>query len=352
MDLRERAARISAIARAEARSGEAAIAAVVAELEALSAEPRDVDLAWKRQLGALLELTRVQELEQWNLQQTLRRVTELAVDTLGVARVGAWFFSADASALACADMFDAASRDHTAGARLDRGEFPRYFELLADARVIAVRDACHDPRSVEFAAIYFAPNGVTSTLDAPIRWQGRPTGVLCCEHTGPLRSWRDDELSFIASLADAVGLTLEADRRRRAEQALADKLALIEAQQAALQRLYSPVLELWDGVLAVPLGGPLDAARLAGVVEAVRAAIGERRPAYVLFDLSNLDEVARETADALVHMVHDAGERGAQSVICGADGEVALALGGHAELRGLVTTSSLKTGLQHCIKRR
>ncbi len=352
MDLRERAARISAIARGEAGTSEAAHAAVLAELEAMLAEPRDVDAAWKRQLGALLELTRDQGLDGWSLQQVVRRVTELAVDTLGVARVGAWFFTADAGALECADMFDARTRRHGAGARLDRADSPRYFELLADARVIAVRDACHDPRSLEFAAIYFAPHGVTSTLDAPLRWQGRPTGVLCCEHTGALRTWRDDELGFIASLADAVALALEADRRRRAEQALADKLALIEAQQAALQRLYSPVLELWDGVLAVPLGGPPGAARLAGAVEAVQAAIAERRPADLLFDLSGLADAPPDAVDALAGMVRDAGERRAQSVLCGADEAVAQALATHAELRALATTSSLKTGLQRCIQRR
>lgn len=350
MELRERAARIVAIARAEGRSREAATQAVLGELEAVEAP--ETDPSWRRQLGALLELTRGQGLEQWSLEHTLRRVTELAVDTLGVARMSAWFFNPDQSALVAADVFEAATRSHSAGASIDRGDFPRYFALLADARVIAVRDAHHDPRSAEFAEIYFTRAGVTSTLDAPVRWQGVPTGVLCCEHTGELRTWRDDEVSFIASLADAVSLALEADRRRRTEQDLAQKLALIEAQQAALQGLRSPVLELWDGVLALPLGHNLDPARAPGVLAALTAALAERRPAFVILDLAAVATIEPTTAETLAAMVRAASERGAQCVLSGLHGEGPQAsIASHPELRGLVTTSSLKTGLQHCIKR-
>jgi len=218
--------------------------------------------------------------------------------------------------------------------------------------VIAVRDACHDPRSSEFADIYFAPNGVVSTLDAPVRWQDGPVGVLCCEHIGAMRSWRDDEISFIASLADAVSLAFEADRRRRAERALAQKLALIEAQQAALQRATSSVLEVWDGVLAVPLTGGLDAARQAALTDVLVAAIRERHAAFVLLDLTGVDVVGPDTAEALVRMVRAAGVCGAQCLLSGIHGEVAQTMGSlHAELRGLVTASSLKTGLQHCLQR-
>ncbi|HEY0137614.1 MAG TPA: GAF domain-containing protein [Nannocystis sp.] len=337
------------MARGEGGDVEAATSAVVGELEAVLADP---EATWKRQLGALLELARGQEREQWELAEVLRRVTELAVETLGVERMGAWLFDADRTVLEAADVYDAATRTHTSGSRLVRGDFPNYFGLLADARVIAVRDACHDPRSAEFAGIYFAPHGVVSTLDAPVRWQGAPVGVLCCEHTGTLRSWRDDEISFIASLADAVSLAFEADRRRQAERALAQKLALIEAQQAALQRMASPVLEVWDGVLAVPLAGGFDAARRALLTDVLVAAIRERHAAFVLLDLTGVDIVGPDTAEALVRMTRAAGVCGAQCLLSGIHGEVAQTMGSlHAELRGLVTTSSLKTGLQHCLQR-
>ena len=330
---------------------EAAVAAVEAELAASASERPGRDAVWKRQLAALLELARGQEREQWSLAEAMAHITELAVDTLGVARMGAWLFDPGHMQLVCADMFEAAGRAHSRGAVLSRDEFPRYFASLSDARVIAVEDACHDPRSAEFADIYFAPHGVVSTLDAPFRWQGAPVGVLCCEHVGALRSWRDDEIGFIASLADATTLALEADRRRSTEQALVQKLAVIEAQQAAIHRLSSPVLEVWDGVLAVPMIGSFDEDRRASVMISLLDAVTQRRARWVLLDLTGVDTVDTATADALLRLVRAVGLLGARSVISGihplvAQTMVALA----ADLRGIVTTGNLKTGLQHCLQ--
>ena len=110
-----------------------------------------------------------------------------------------------------------------------------------------------DPRTREFSEIYFRRHGVGATLDAPVRWRGGLGGVLCCEHVWSPRTWGDDEQAFVASLADAVTLALETDRRRAAERALLHKLAVIKAQQQDAAALASPVLEIWDGVLAMPL---------------------------------------------------------------------------------------------------
>ena len=61
------------------------------------------------------------------------------------------------------------------------------------------------------------------------------------------------------------------------------------------------------------------------------------------FELERIDPA---TSEALAAMVRAAAEHHAQCVLAGVHGELV-----PAELRGLVTTSSLKTGLQHCIKR-
>ncbi len=350
MGVRQQAERLVDLARAAGRDREAAIAEVQAELTA-AAQLADRDALWKRQLAALLELARQQEREQWSLAQAMGRITELAVDTLEVARMGAWLFDAGHTQLECADMFEAGPRTHSHGAVLARREFPRYFDSLSDARVIAVEDACHDPRSAEFADIYFKPHGVVSTLDAPIRWQGAPVGVLCCEHVGAPRSWRDDEISFIASLADATTLALEADRRCSTESALHQKLAVIESQQAAIHRLSSPVLEVWDGVLAVPMIGSFDAERRASVMMALLDAITQRRARWVLLDLTGVDMVDTATADALVRLVRAVGLLGARSVICGIHPLVAQTMVSlEADLRGIITASNLKSGLQHCLQ--
>jgi signal transduction histidine kinase len=54
-------------------------------------------------------------------------------------------------------------------------------------------------------------------LDAPIFQSGVVIGVVCHEHTGSPRDWTSEEMSFAGSIADFISLSMETDRRTRAE---------------------------------------------------------------------------------------------------------------------------------------
>lgn len=54
-------------------------------------------------------------------------------------------------------------------------------------------------------------------LDSSIRIGGRSVGVVCNEHTGPIRQWTLDEQTFAASIADLVSLAMEAFKRKKSE---------------------------------------------------------------------------------------------------------------------------------------
>jgi signal transduction histidine kinase len=54
-------------------------------------------------------------------------------------------------------------------------------------------------------------------LDAPIFLSGEVIGVVCHEHTDHTREWNVEEKSFAGSIADFVSISLEADRRSKAE---------------------------------------------------------------------------------------------------------------------------------------
>jgi class 3 adenylate cyclase len=54
-------------------------------------------------------------------------------------------------------------------------------------------------------------------LDVPIFIKGQLAGVLCLEHIGGSRVWKEDELAFAAAVGNMIAVTFEAAERRRAE---------------------------------------------------------------------------------------------------------------------------------------
>ena len=77
-------------------------------------------------------------------------------------------------------------------------------------------------------------------LDVPILTGGVLRGVMCHEHTGPVRKWTPQEIEFATSAANCVTLVLEHDARRQAE-------AKVAESEARMQRIIDASgLGCWD----------------------------------------------------------------------------------------------------------
>lgn len=177
----------------------------------------------------LLDLVRT-DLSQRS--EAVRRIVEAAANTLDVDRVGLWFYDESRTAIVVEDLYLKAEDRHESGARLTAGEYPRYFAALADSRGIAAEDAARDPRTSEFSKSYLEPHQVHSMLDVPVRSEGAVVGVLCHECVGERRAWSEADREFAASLADLVGIVVEASRRRRTEEELRELAASLERRVA------------------------------------------------------------------------------------------------------------------------
>jgi signal transduction histidine kinase len=143
------------------------------------------------------------------LADVIRRICELAADTLAVERVGVWYLSDDRSALRCVNLFERSRRQHSAGATLRVADFPTYFAALDQMTAVPAALAATDPLTAELGDAYFHPLGITSTLDAAILLDGRLSGVVCHEHTGPSREWTNEERDFASSVADLIALKVK-----------------------------------------------------------------------------------------------------------------------------------------------
>ncbi len=185
------------------------------ETERLASEARN-----SRQRDALINQTGSQGLDDDDLPTALRRITESSARTLIVARVSVWRYSPNHDAIECRNLFELGAQRHSSGSRLTAADYPTYFRALEHGEVLAIDDACADPRTQELCRDYFMPLQIGALMDIPIYMGGTVVGVLCHEHLGNARTWTADEKTFALAMANLVSLSIEGWERRQAESAL------------------------------------------------------------------------------------------------------------------------------------
>ncbi|MCG7523920.1 STAS domain-containing protein [Streptomyces sp. OfavH-34-F] len=148
-----------------------------------------------------------------------------------------------------------------------------------------------------------------------------------------------------SKLIDALGLfTLEVYAKTREE--------VISAQAEQLMELSTPVVKLWDGVVAVPLVGTLDSARTQVVMEKLLQALVDTGSDQAIIDITGVPAVDTEVAQHLLKTVVAARLMGADCIISGIRPQIAqtiVALG--IQFSDIVTKSSLADALKHALRR-
>jgi diguanylate cyclase (GGDEF)-like protein/PAS domain S-box-containing protein len=175
---------------------------------------------------ALVELSRSDPGDE---AAALLRHVRISAHTLGVDRVSVWLFNADHSELVCSVLYRREKDAVESGATLQARDYPRYFAVMEESRVVAAENARTDPRTSEFTDGYLVPHGIVSMMDVPVRLRGRLVGVVCHETIGTSRPWTFEQQGFASSIADGVALVLGAAQHRRTEQALQQERTLASA---------------------------------------------------------------------------------------------------------------------------
>jgi rsbT co-antagonist protein RsbR len=134
---------------------------------------------------------------------------------------------------------------------------------------------------------------------------------------------------------------LEASRQQ-----LVDKLAVIQRQTVALADLSTPIIEVWDRTLVLPIIGAIDHARAAAISEALLLEISRRRARDVLLDLTGVAVVDAATFEHLVGLGRAASLIGARCTLIGLRPSVAATVVEMGlDIGALRTLSTLKEGL-------
>lgn len=122
---------------------------------------------------------------------------------------------------------------------------------------------------------------------------------------------------------------------------------VIARQAQELLELSTPVVKLWDGVVAVPLIGTLDSARTQVVMESLLERIVSTNSSLAIIDITGVPTVDTLVAQHLLKTVAAARLMGAECIISGIRPQIAqtiVHLG--IELQGIATKSSLADALQ------
>lgn len=180
-----------------------------------------------------------------------RIISRLSAETLRVRHAGIWLLSEDNLALEKFCSYDAETGQYSADVVLTARDYPRYFSALMSGRAIDASDACQDPRTSEFRDGYLIPGGITSMLDAAIRVGGKIVGIICCEHTGPVRHWHGDEISFAGEMADQMAQALTSRDKLAALNALQEERESTQAKSDFIATMSHEIRTPMNGVLGM-----------------------------------------------------------------------------------------------------
>lgn len=155
-----------------------------------------------------------------------------------------------------------------------------------------------------------------------------------------------------ADLTEAMAqLQREVGERQKAEAELREALTQLRAQEETLHKIDAPIIQVWDGVLTVPLMGFLDSERALRMMQRLLEEIVRVRARYAILDLTGIELVDTHTAEHLVRIIRAAELLGARAVITGIHSAVAQTMVGiGVDLSRIHTLRNLQDGLKACMR--
>jgi rsbT co-antagonist protein RsbR len=146
-------------------------------------------------------------------------------------------------------------------------------------------------------------------------------------------------------LLDALGIhTVKAYQKSREE--------VINRQQREMLELSTPVVKLWEGILAIPMIGTLDSARTQVVMETLLQKVVETGAQIAILDITGVPTVDTLVAQHLLKTVTALRLMGAECIISGVRPQIAqtiVHLG--VDLQGVDTKANLADAWRSALKR-
>ena len=213
-------------------------------------------------------------------------------------------------------------------------------EWMAEQKAALSRKLIKDAELEEQCAAFLralgegASRGDLTTLDGPAWTEMKELLTTVSRTQGQAGYSPSETATFVFSLKKPLFARLSRDLAAAdlaAEQwtamVLLDQLGLfttvIMRQQQEMLELSTPVVKLWDGVLALPMIGTLDSARTQVVMETLLQRIVETGSAVAILDITGVPTVDTLVAQYLLKTIAAARLMGADCIISGVRPQIA-----------------------------
>ncbi|MCL2821069.1 MAG: ATP-binding protein [Oscillospiraceae bacterium] len=180
------------------------------------------------------------------LEDAIKMIAEKGCQALNVQCIAIWKFTDDMNLLEKFIVYESGDVKTMIKDEIDMVKNEDYRETILSQRVFAVDDVKAMQNSLA-ASIGNEEPTLCAYLDAPIRAEGQPFGVLSieqhrCKTYPERRKWTINEQSFTSSLADFVSFAIESEKRRKLETVVSESF-----KRTMLMIDSSPLCtQIWD----------------------------------------------------------------------------------------------------------
>lgn len=155
-----------------------------------------------------------------------------------------------------------------------------------------------------------------------------------------------EEINTVNHLIDQFGLkAFETYMEIRSETIL--------QQQKTILELSTPVLQIWEGIVGLPIIGAVDAARSQQIMDALLTSIIDNQADTAIIDITGIGIMDTMTAANLLKTIRAVKLLGSDCILTGVNPQVAQTMVKlEVEFEGIITKSTLSDGIEFALRSR
>jgi rsbT co-antagonist protein RsbR len=138
-----------------------------------------------------------------------------------------------------------------------------------------------------------------------------------------LRSRHPLDAAFASLNELTMAFAAEHEQGEAFRRELENHLEVIEKQRAAIQELSTPIIELWEGVLCLPIVGVMDTVRSTEMTGALLQTIVTKQARYAIIDITGIEVMDTRTVDHFLRMAKAVRLLGAECALTGISPHIA-----------------------------